>query len=225
MKLLLIEDEPNTIAYLQQGLSESNYVVDVARTAESGLTLALFHEYDLIILDINLPDRNGWWVLSELRQRPQRPPVMCLTCRSEVSERVRGLDLGADDYLTKPFAFSELLARIRSVLRRGGERHSEIIEVADLKVDLTRREAMRGGTVIKNLRPKEFALLAFLARHRGEVLSRTRIVEHVWNADFDFETNVVDVQIKRLREKVDASFEPKLIHSVRGIGYVLEARP
>jgi two-component system copper resistance phosphate regulon response regulator CusR len=224
VKVLLIEDEPNTVAYLRQGLGENGYVVDAEVSAELGLRVAVRGVYDLVVLDINLPDRSGWWVLKELRAANCRTPVLCLTCRGEVEDRVRGLDLGADDYLTKPFAFSELLARVRSVLRRGVERQPDVIRVADLEVHLTRRQVARSGGVIRDLRPKEFALLALLARRAGEVLSRTTIVEHVWNADFDFETNAVDVQIKRLREKVDDPFEPKLIHTVRGVGYVLEDR-
>jgi two-component system copper resistance phosphate regulon response regulator CusR len=224
VKVLLIEDEPNTVAYLLQGLSENGYIVDAEVSAELGFRMAVRGVYDLVVLDINLPDRNGWWVLKELRDADCQTPVLCLTCRGDVEDRVRGLDLGADDYLTKPFAFSELLARIRSVLRRGVERQPEVIRVADLEVHLTRRQVVRAGAPLRELRPKEFALLALLARRAGEVLSRTTIVEHVWNADFDFETNAVDVQIKRLREKVDDPFKRKLIHTVRGVGYVLEDR-
>lgn len=224
MKVLLIEDEPNTVAYLRQGLGENGYVVDAEQSAELGLRIAVRGVYDLIVLDINLPDRSGWWVLKELREADCHTPVLCLTCRGDVEDRVRGLDLGADDYLTKPFAFSELLARARSVLRRGGERQPDVIRVADLEVHLTRRQVVRAGVALRELRPKEFALLALLARRAGEVLSRTTIVDRVWNADFDFETNAVDVQIKRLREKVDDPFDKKLIHTVRGVGYVLEDR-
>jgi two-component system copper resistance phosphate regulon response regulator CusR len=224
MKVLLVEDEPNTVAYLLQGLRENGYVVDSAISAEAGLMMAGDSTYELIVLDINLPDRDGWWVLRELRQAGKTTPVLCLTCRGDVSDRVKGLDLGADDYLTKPFAFSELLARMRSILRRGPERQTDVIQIADLTIDLVRREVARGGKVLSPLRPKEFTLLALLARRSGEVLSRATIVEHVWNASFDFETNAVDVQIKRLREKIDASFEPKLIHTVRGVGYVLECQ-
>lgn len=224
MKVLLIEDEPTTVAYLRQGLAENGYVVDAESSAELGFRMAVRGSYELVVLDINLPDRSGWWVLKELREADCRIPVLCLTCRGDVEDRVRGLDLGADDYLTKPFAFSELLARIRSVLRRGVERQPDVLRVADLEVHLTRRQVVRSGVVLRDLRPKEFALLALLVRRAGEVLSRTTIVEHVWNADFDFETNAVDVQIKRLREKVDEPFERKLIQTVRGVGYVLEDR-
>jgi two-component system copper resistance phosphate regulon response regulator CusR len=224
VKVLLIEDEPNTVAYLRKGLGENGFVVDSQASAELGLRMAVRGLYDLVVLDIHLPDRSGWWVLKELREANCQAPVLCLTCRGEVEDRVRGLELGADDYLVKPFAFSELLARMRSVLRRGAERHPDVIRVADLEVHLMRRKVLRAGTLLRELRPKEFALLALLARRAGEVLSRTTIVEHVWNADFDFETNAVDVQIKRLREKVDDPFERKLIHTVRGVGYVLEDR-
>jgi two-component system copper resistance phosphate regulon response regulator CusR len=198
--------------------------MDAEMSAELGLWMAVRGFYDLVILDINLPDRSGWWVLKELRQANCHTPVLCLTCRSEVEDRVRGLELGADDYLVKPFAFSELLARVRAVLRRGVERQPDVIRVADLEVDLVLRKVTRAGVSIQTLRPKEFALLAVLARRAGEVLSRTVIVEQVWDANFDFETNVVDVQVMRLREKVDEPFEPKLIHTVRGVGYVLEDR-
>ena len=224
MKVLLIEDEPKTVAYLRQGLGENGYLVDAERSAELGLRMAVRGFYDLVVLDINLPDRSGWWVLKELRDANCHTPVLCLTCRGEVEDRVRGLELGADDYLVKPFAFSELLARVRAVLRRGVERQPDLIRVADLEVDLVQRKVTRAGVSIQTLRPKEFALLALLARRAGEVLSRTVIVEQVWDANFDFETNVVDVQVMRLREKVDEPFEPKLIHTVRGVGYVLEDR-
>jgi two-component system copper resistance phosphate regulon response regulator CusR len=223
MKVLLIEDEPNTVAYLHQGLGEAGYVVDVVGAAEHGLHLARRQRYSLIILDINLPGRDGWWMLNELRQSDRRTPVLCLTCLGAVEDRVRGLELGADDYLVKPFAFSELLARMRSILRRGEVLGADIIRIADLEVDLVGHKVSRAGKTI-TLRPKEFALLALLARRAGEVLSRTVILEQVWEADFDFETNVVDVQIKRLRERVDGPFNHSLIHTVRGVGYVLEDR-
>jgi two-component system copper resistance phosphate regulon response regulator CusR len=224
VKVLLIEDEPKTVSYLRQGLGENGYVVDAEMSAELGFRMAVRGFYDLVVLDINLPDRSGWWVLKELREANCHTPVLCLTCRGEVEDRVRGLELGADDYLVKPFAFSELLARVRAVLRRGVERQPDLIRVADLEVDLVQRKVTRAGVSIQTLRPKEFALLALLARRAGEVLSRTVIVEQVWDANFDFETNVVDVQVMRLREKVDEPFEPKLIHTVRGVGYVLEDR-
>jgi two-component system copper resistance phosphate regulon response regulator CusR len=223
MKVLLIEDEPNTVTYLCQGLREKGYAVDVAGSAEDGLSLARRLRYDLIVLDINLPGRNGWWVLEQLRGSGDRTPVLCLTCRGNVEDRVRGLELGADDYLVKPFAFSELLARMRSVLRRGSDLRPDVLRIGDLEVDLVRHKASRAGMAL-SLRPKEFALLALLARRAGEVLSRTVILEQVWEADFDFETNVVDVQIKRLRERVDDPFGHRLIHTVRGVGYVLEDR-
>ena len=223
MKVLLIEDEPKTVTYLCQGLREKGYAVDVAGSAEDGLSLARRLRYDLVVLDINLPGRNGWWVLEQLRGSGDRTPVLCLTCRGNVEDRVRGLELGADDYLVKPFAFSELLARMRSVLRRGSDLRPDVLRIGDLEVDLVRHKASRAGMAL-SLRPKEFALLAQLARRAGEALSRTVILEQVWEADFDFETNVVDVQIKRLRERVDGPFDHRLIHTVRGVGYVLEDR-
>jgi two-component system copper resistance phosphate regulon response regulator CusR len=223
MKVLLVEDEPNTVTYLCQGLREKGYAVDVAGSAEDGLSLARRLRYDLVVLDINLPGRNGWWVLEQLRGSGDRTPVLCLTCRGNVEDRVRGLELGADDYLVKPFAFSELLARMRSVLRRGSDLRPDVLRIGDLEVDLVRHKASRAGMAL-SLRPKEFALLAQLARRAGEALSRTVILEQVWEADFDFETNVVDVQIKRLRERVDDPFGHRLIHTVRGVGYVLEDR-
>jgi two-component system, OmpR family, copper resistance phosphate regulon response regulator CusR len=223
MKLLLIEDEPHTQAYLQQGLTEAGFVVDVAGDGELGLVFALGQTFAAIVLDIQLPRRDGWAVLARLRDAGCATPVLCLTARDSVPDRVRGLELGADDYLVKPFAFSELLARIRSLLRRRSERPTEVLRVADLEIDLIRHRASRGGVALE-LRPKEFQLLALLTRRSGEVLTRTLIVEQVWDANFDYETNVVDVQIKRLREAVDEAFEPKLIHTVRGVGYVLEPR-
>jgi len=223
MKVLLVEDEPNTVAYLRKGLTENGHVVDVASDGEQGLSLARSHEFDLIILDVNLPGRNGFGVLAELRAAGKTVPVLFLTARDAVEDRVRGLDLGADDYLVKPFAFSELLARIRSILRRGQTRQGDVLRVADLEIDPRSRRAIRAGQTLE-LTSKEFALLWLLARRAGEVLSRAVIVERVWDLDFDCETNVVDVQIKRLRSKVDDPFECKLIHTVRGVGYVLEDR-
>jgi two-component system, OmpR family, copper resistance phosphate regulon response regulator CusR len=224
MRILLLEDEPQTAAYLHKGLSESGFVVDVARTGKDGLLMARLHPYDLIILDIILPDLNGWSVLESLHSSNIRVPVFFLTCRDSVVDKVRGLELGAEDYLVKPFAFSELLARVRAILRRGPERHADIIRIADLEIDLGRQRASRGGQQL-DLRPKEFAILVALARKVGHPLSRTMLVDTVWEASFDFETNVVDVQIKRLREKVDLPFGQPLIHTVRGVGYVLELRP
>ncbi len=222
MRLLVIEDDERLAARLSQGLRESGYTVDVAGSARDGLVLVGSRPYDAVLLDIGLPGQDGWSLLDRLRGRGDRTPVLCVTARDAVDDRVKGLNLGADDYLVKPFAFAELLARLRAVLRRG-DRTDDIVRVADLEVDLSARRARRGGRVL-DLRPKEFALLAALARRPGHVLSRAAIVDRVWEADFDYESNVVDVQIRRLRETVDAPFANKLIHTVRGAGYVLEDR-
>lgn len=223
MRLLVIEDDQRVAKQLVRGLEESGYAVDAAGSAEEGIVLAGSMPYGAILLDIGLPGRDGWSVLERLRGRGEKVPVLCLTARDAVDDRVRGLNLGADDYLVKPFAFAELLARLRAVLRRGGERSEDVVRVADLEVDLTARRARRGGKVL-DLRPKEFALLAVLARRAGHVLSRSAIVDRVWEAAFDYDSNVVDVQIRRLRETVDEPFAVKLIHTVRGAGYVLEDR-
>ncbi|MFS8974127.1 heavy metal response regulator transcription factor [Cupriavidus necator] len=222
MKILVIEDEPKTAEYLRKGLTESAFVVDVAVTGADGLHCATEHQYDLVILDVMLPGMDGWQVLRELRERKQTP-VLFLTARDEVEDRVRGLELGGDDYLAKPFAFVELLARVRTLLRRGPLREADRIEVDDLEIDLIRHRVARSGQRI-DLTPREFALLHFLARRNGEVLSRTQIASHVWDMNFDSDTNVVDVAVRRLRAKMDDHFGNKLIHSVRGIGYVLESR-
>lgn len=223
MKLLLVEDDQNTILYLQKGLTESGFVVDVAEGGESALHLADAREYDLVILDVMLPGRDGWSVLRELRVRGKQMPVLFLTARDRVEDRVKGLELGADDYLVKPFAFSELLARIRTILRRSTKPQQDLLRVADLEVDLVRHRATRSGQRLE-LRPKEFALLALLARRTGEVLSRTFIAEQVWDMNFDSDSNVVDVHVRRLRKELDDPFERKLIHTVWGAGYVLEDR-
>lgn len=221
MRILVVEDETKTADYLKKGLSESGHVVDVAHHGEDGLHLAMTEPYDLLVLDIQLPGRDGWSVLQSLRRAGRQLPVLILTASDKVEERVKGLDLGADDYLVKPFAFSELLARVRSILRRGPARQPDTLTVADLELDLPRHRATRGGQRL-DLTPKEFALLSLLARRCGEVLSRTLISELVWEMHFDSDTNVVDVAVRRLRGKVDDPFPRKLIRTVRGVGYVLD---
>jgi len=221
MKLLIVEDESKTASYLRKGLTEAGFTVDVANQGEDGLWLARSGEYDLIILDVMLPQRTGWSILAEIRREGRETPVLFLTARDTVEDRVKGLELGADDYLLKPFAFSELLARIRSILRRGQTRMPETIRIADVELDFVGHKATRAGRRL-DLTPKEFALLSLLARRAGEVLPRTLIAEQVWDMNFESDTNVVDVHIRRLRSKLDDPFECKLIRTVRGVGYVLE---
>jgi two-component system copper resistance phosphate regulon response regulator CusR len=221
MRILVIEDEAKTAAFLQKGLGESGFVVDLAADGETGLDYALSASYDLLVLDVMLPKRDGWSVVTQLRRANIHTPVIFLTARDSVADRVKGLELGADDYLVKPFAFSELLARVRTLLRRSPVRQEEKLRVADLEIDTRRHKALRAGRELQ-LTAKEFLLLAHLARAVGEVVSRTDIVEHVWDINFDTGTNVVDVMVRRLRAKVDDPFEKKLIHTVRGVGYVLK---
>ena len=224
MKLLIIEDEPKTAAYLKKGLEENGFVTEIATDGETGAYMAWHGGYELVILDVMLPGQDGWSVLRELRQRRNQVPVLFLTARDGVPVRARGLELGADDYLIKPFAFSELLARLRTILRRGAVRQqTTTLAVADLEIDTERHKAIRQGKPL-DLTPKEFLLLSLLARRTGDVLSRTPIAEQVWDINFDSGTNVVDVHVRRLRSNVDDPFDTKLIHTVRGIGYVLEAR-
>jgi len=223
MRILIVEDEKKTSAYLKKGLSENGFIVDVADQGEDGLRCSLRIDYDLVILDIMLPKQDGWSVIAEIRRSGKQTPVLFLTARDTVQDRVKGLELGADDYIVKPFAFSELLARVRSILRRGPTRQPEILRITDLEIDLLRHKAIRGGKRL-DLTPKEFSLLSFLVRRTGEVLSRTLIAEQVWDMNFDSDTNVVDVAVRRLRRKVDDSFTKKLIHTIRGVGYILEDR-
>lgn len=226
MKILVIEDEVRLAEYLRKGLSESGYVVDLAHDGIDGLHLAVEGTYDLIVLDVMLPGRDGFEVLAELR-RQRRTPVLMLTARDAVEDKVKGLTGGADDYLVKPFSFSELSARVQALLRRGGgDREGQLrtsLRLADLEVDLARRKATRAGKRLE-LTPKEFNLLVLLLRRRGEVLSRTVMAEQVWDINFDSDTNVVEVAVRRLRAKLDEPFEFKLIHTVRGMGYVMEER-
>lgn len=223
MRILVIEDEPKTAEYLHQGLTESGYVVDKASTGLDGLHLVRQHTYDLVILDVNLPEIDGWGVLENLR-RDNNTRVMMLTARGRLADKIKGLDLGADDYLVKPFEFPELLARVRTHLRRSEQAPApETLRVADLELDPARHRAFRGEQRI-DLTTKEFALLHLLMRRSGEVLSRTQIISLVWDMNFDCDTNVVEVSIRRLRAKIDDAFERKLIHTLRGVGYVLEER-
>ena len=223
MKILVVEDEEKTAGYLRKGLTEHGFIVDVCNQGDEGLIAARSSGYDLIILDVMLPELDGWSVLTELRKAGHETPVLYLTARDAVQDRVKGLDLGANDYLVKPFAFSELLARIRNILRRSPGRLPDVLQVADLEIDFIRHKASRAGQRL-DLTPKEFALLSLLARRQGEVLTRTLIAEQVWDMNFDSDTNVVDVHVRRLRSKVDDPFDKKLIHTVRGVGYVLEER-
>lgn len=223
MRILIVEDERKAVEYLRKGLSEHGFVVDSAQNGEDGLHLAATGDYALVILDVMLPDKDGWSVIRELRKTGKQTPVLFLTARDTLDDKVKGLELGADDYMVKPFAFSELLARIRTILRRSPERHPDIIKVADLEIDFYRHKATRAGKRL-DLSPKEFATLWALAYHEGEVLSRTLLSEQVWDINFDSDANVVDVAIRRLRKKVDEPFPTSLIHTVRGVGYVLEDR-
>ncbi len=224
MKMLIVEDEPKTGEYLRQGLNEAGFVADLAANGSDGLHLALHGEYDLVILDVMLPELDGWQVLASLRRRGLEMPVLFLTARDQVEDRVKGLELGADDYLVKPFSFAELLARVRTILRRGrgGGLDSNVLRVADLELDLLRRRVTRGGKRI-DLTAKEFGLLELLMRRQGEVLPRSLIASQVWDMNFDSDTNVIEVAMRRLRLKVDDGQSVKLIQTVRGMGYVLEA--
>ena len=222
MKLLIVEDEPKTAEYLQKGLTEQGCAVDVAHNGVDGQHLALVHDYDVIVLDAMLPGIDGFTLLRALREVKQTPVIM-LTARDSIEDRVRGLHDGADDYLVKPFSFLELLARLQALQRRGRAQEPTQLKIANLQIDLIARKAWRGAERI-DLSAKEFALLAVLARRQGEILSKTAIAELVWDMNFDSNTNVVEVAIKRLRAKVDNAFTPKLLHTIRGMGYVMEAR-
>lgn len=221
MKILIVEDEQKAGDYLKQGLSEAGFSVDLLRDGLDGLHQAMNEEYDLIILDVMLPNLDGWNILQKLRQASNSTPVLFLTARDQVEDRVKGLELGADDYLVKPFAFSELLARVRSLLRRGKTKDSETLQAADLVLDLIRRRVTRATKRI-DLTAKEFLLLELLLRRQGEVLPRSLIASQVWDMNFDSDTNVVEVAMRRLRAKIDDDYEIKLIRTIRGMGYVLD---
>lgn len=223
MKILIVEDEQKTAAFLKKGLNENGFVVDCATDGQEGFFLALTEHYDLIILDVMLPKLDGYGVITGIRQKHPHIPILFLTARDALQDKLKGLELGADDYLVKPFAFAELLARIKTILRRGKMRESEILQIADLQIDPLSYRATRAGQRLE-LTQKEFALLLLLARHEAEVLSRTLIAEQVWDMNFDSDLNTIDAAIRRLRLKLDEPFDIKLIHSVRGVGYVLEKR-
>jgi two-component system copper resistance phosphate regulon response regulator CusR len=224
VKILIVEDEPKTSAYLKRGLEENGFVTDLAGNGEGRRASRADRSYDLIVLDVMLPARGGWNIIAELRRREIATPVLFLTARDGVHDRVKGLELGADDYLVKPFAFSELLARVRSILRRGAARQSTVLKVADLEIDLVRHRATRCGRLL-DLTPKEFPLaVAAPAPKRRRVVAHP-IAEQVWDINFDSASNVLEVHMRRLRSKVDDPFDRKLIHTVRGVGYVLEQRP
>jgi two-component system copper resistance phosphate regulon response regulator CusR len=222
MKILIVEDEPKTAAYLNRGLSENGFTVQVAGNGEAGLAAARTGLFDLVLLDVMLPVRSGWSVVEALRKEGILTPVLFLTARDTVPDRVKGLELGADDYLVKPFAFSELLARVRGLLRRNAKRSQEPPGAGDLELDLERSDARRAGRSL-GLTRQEFLLLSLFVRRQGEVLPRSLIAEQVWGMNFDSDTNVVDVAVRRLRRKVDDPFPDKLIHTERGLGYVFRA--
>jgi heavy metal response regulator len=221
VRLLVVEDESKVASFIKKGLEEEGYAVDLAADGEAGLAMALERVHDLIILDIRLPKMDGLQVLRMLRQDKVTTPVLLLTVRATIEDKVLGLDAGADDYLTKPFAFQELVARVRALLRRRAEAEPAVLRVGDLSLDPARRTVVRGGVKI-DLTAREFALLDYFMRNPGRVLTRTMIAEHVWDYSFDTSTNVIDVYVNYLRKKIDAEREPKLLHTVRGVGYMLQ---
>ncbi len=221
MKILVVEDEIKASSYLKKGLSENGFLVDTCPDGKQGLALLGKNEYALVILDIMLPGLDGWEILSQMKKHGMDTPVLFLTAKDSVQDRVKGLELGADDYLVKPFAFSELLARVRTILRRGPVRQPDTLVVGDLEIDFLAHRAARQGLKL-DLTPKEFSLLSLLARRSGEVVSRALIADQVWGMNFESDTNVVDVAVRRLRRKVDDPFERKLIRTVRGVGYTID---
>ncbi len=221
MRALIIEDDPTIAEFVERGLRESGFAVDRASDGEEGLAAALEGTYDVAIVDLMLPKRDGWSVIDELRRRGRQTPVLILSARRSVDDRVRGLQTGGDDYLTKPFAFAELLARVQALVRRATRTpEPTTLTAGDLSLDLLSRKVTRAGATI-DLRPREFALLEYLMRHAGKVISKTMILSHVWEYNFDPQTNIVDVLVSRLRDKIDKPFETKRLHTVRGVGYVL----
>jgi heavy metal response regulator len=224
MRILVVEDERKVASFIRQGLEEEGHAVEVARDGAEALDLLGGPPYDLIVLDVMLPRRDGFAVVRDLRGRGIATPVLMLTARDAVADKVTGLDLGADDYLTKPFAFAEFLARVRALLRRGSGEHPPVLRIADLALDPATRGVTRGERRIE-LTSREYALLEYFMRHTGRVLTRPMIAEHVWGIDFDHESNVIDVYVGYLRKKVDQDEEPRLLHTVRGAGYVMKAEP
>jgi DNA-binding response OmpR family regulator len=224
MRVLVVEDEKKTASFIRKALQAEGFAVDVCHNGDDGLAAARATPFDAIVLDIMLPGRDGLSLLRQLRERRNATPVLLLSARGEVNERVEGLNAGADDYLPKPFVIAELVARVRALGRRGGESKLPVLRVADLTLDTVTREARRGGTTIE-LTTREYRLLEFLMRSAGRICGRMAILEKVWDYDFDPGSNLVDVNVMRLREKIDAGFEPKLLHTVRGIGYVMKESP
>lgn len=221
MRLLIVEDEKKTVEFLRQGLMENGYSVDTAFDGDSGLQVALNGNHDVLVLDINLPGRDGWSILSEFRKAGRETPVLFLTARDQIDDRVKGLELGADDYLIKPFSFKELLARLHTITRRGQSKQSAVLTVVDLVVDPISREAFRAGIRL-NLSPQDFSLLLLFVRKKGEVLTREEILDKAWGMKFEPKTNVVDVAVWRLRSRVDKEHQKPLIHTIRGVGYILK---
>jgi len=220
MRVLLVEDEKKVASFIKKGLEEHGYAVDLASDGKIGLAMALDQLHDLVILDINLPEIDGLSVLRQIRDKQMVTPVLLLTIRATIEDKVIGLDTGADDYLSKPFSFEELLARVRALLRRGSDSKTPLLKIADLSLDPATRQVFRGGNRIE-LTSKEFAILEYFMRNAGRVLTRSMIINHAWDYDYEAETNMVDVYINYLRKKMDAAYQPKLLHTIRGTGYVM----